>query len=68
VLSHGAFAGEFAGDGVDDADFEVVDEQDDVHSFVGSAGSDVAGASRSRHIDAALVELGVLGPTGDYCP
>jgi hypothetical protein len=57
VLSHGAFAGEFAGDGVDDADFEVVDEQDDVHSFVGSAVADVAGGESISPLDAGLVEL-----------
>ncbi len=35
------FAEELAGDGVDDADFEVVDEQDDAGSGVGSADADV---------------------------
>ena len=33
---------ELAGDGVDDADLEVLDEQDDVGSVVGSADADVA--------------------------
>ncbi len=32
---------EFAGDGVDDADLEVLDEQDDAGSGVGSADADV---------------------------
>ncbi len=37
----GELAEEFAGDGVDDADVEVLDEQDDVGSLVGSADADV---------------------------
>jgi len=37
----GEFAEEFAGGGVDDADVEVVDEQQDVGSGVGSADADV---------------------------
>jgi hypothetical protein len=36
------FAEQFAGDGVDDSDVEVLDEQDDVGSGVGSADADVA--------------------------
>jgi hypothetical protein len=36
------FAQELAGDGVDDADLEILDEQDDVGSAVGSADADVA--------------------------
>src|SRR4051812_10451101 len=38
----GQFAEEFAGGGVDDADVEVLDEQDDVGSGVGSADAEVA--------------------------
>ena len=38
----GELAEEFAGDGVDDADVEVLDEQDDVGSGVGSSHADVA--------------------------
>ena len=38
----GEFAEEFAGDRVGDADVEVLDEQDDVGSGVGSAYADVA--------------------------
>src|SRR6186713_282609 len=38
----GELAEEFAGGGVDDADVEVLDEQDDVGSGVGSADADVA--------------------------
>ncbi len=37
----GEVAEELAGDGVDDADVKVVDEQDDVGSGVGSADADV---------------------------
>jgi len=35
-------AQDFAGGGVDDGDVEVLDEQDDVGSGVGSANADVA--------------------------
>ena len=35
------FAQEFPGDGVADADMQVVDEQDDVSSGVGSADAEV---------------------------
>ena len=38
----GELAEEFAGDGVDDSDVEVLDEQDDVGAGVGAADSDVA--------------------------
>ena len=38
----GELAEEFAGDGCDDADVEVCDEQDDVGSGVGSSDADVA--------------------------
>ena len=38
----GEFCEELAGDGVDDADVEVLDEQDDVGSLVGSSDADVA--------------------------
>ena len=38
----GELAEEFAGDGVDGADVEVLDEQDDVGSLVGSSDADVA--------------------------
>jgi len=37
----GEFAEGFAGDGVDETDFEVLDEQDDAGSRVGAADSDV---------------------------
>ena len=37
----GEFAEEFAGGGVDDADVEVLNEQDDVGSGVGSSDADV---------------------------
>ena len=37
----GELAEEFAGGGVDDADVEIGDEQDDVGSGVGSADADV---------------------------
>ena len=37
----GQVAEEFSGDGVDDADLEVLDEQDDAGSCVGSADTDV---------------------------
>ena len=46
---HCELAEEFAGGGVDDADVEVLDEQQDVGSGVGPADADVvepAGASR----------------------
>ena len=38
----GELAQEFAGDGVHDADVEILDEQDDVGSLVGSSDADVA--------------------------
>ena len=38
----GELSEEFAGDGVDDSDVEVLDEQDDVGSGVGSSDADVA--------------------------
>ena len=38
----GEFADEFAGDGVDDADLEVLDEHQDVGSLVGSPDADMA--------------------------
>lgn len=38
----GEFAQDFAGDGVDDSDVEVLDEQDDVGSGVGSSDADVS--------------------------
>jgi hypothetical protein len=41
----GEFAEELAGGGVDDADVEVGDEQDDVGSGVGSADADVVEAA-----------------------
>ena len=56
----GEFAEEFAGDGVDDADLEVLDEQDDVGSFVGSADADVLNQNirgRAREADEAPLRL-----------
>ena len=41
VWVDGELAEEFAGDGVNDADVEVLDEQDDVGSGVGSSDADV---------------------------
>ena len=52
--------GEFAGDGVDDADLEVLDEQDDVGSFVGSADADVLNQNirgRAREADETPLRL-----------
>ena len=42
VWVDGELAEEVTGDGVDDSDVEVLDEQDDVGSLVGSADADVA--------------------------
>ncbi|MGZ8766995.1 MAG: hypothetical protein ACXWYK_01630, partial [Aeromicrobium sp.] len=41
----GELSEQFSGDGVDDADVQVVDEQDDVGSGVGSADADVVQAA-----------------------
>ena len=41
VWVQGQLAGELSGDRVDDADVEVLDEQDDAGSGVGSADADV---------------------------
>ena len=49
----GEFAEQFAGDGVDDAYVEVLDEQDYVGSGVGSADSDVAELAGHAQGDAA---------------
>ena len=59
------FAEEFAGGGVDDADVEVVDEQDDVGSGVGSADADVvesagdAQGDDAAGVDAVVSDAGV---------
>ena len=59
----GEFAEEFAGGGVDDADVEVLDEQDDVGSGVGSPDSDVVepAVHAQGHV-AGLVDLVVADP------
>ncbi len=49
------FAQQFAGGGVDDADVEVLDEQDDVGSGVGSADADVMQLAVDSQRDAAGV-------------
>src|SRR5438128_6804844 len=49
----GEVAEEFSGGGVNDADVEVVDEQDDVGSGVGSADADVAEPTGDAQGDAA---------------
>ena len=41
----GEFAEQFAGGGVDDADVQVLDEEQDASSGVGASGSDVVNAS-----------------------
>ncbi|HEU4945671.1 MAG TPA: hypothetical protein VFT31_00820 [Kribbella sp.] len=54
---------QFAGGGVDDADVEVVGEQDDVGSGVGSADADVVEAAGVAQGDAAgLVDAVVPHP------
>ena len=58
----GELAEEFAGGGVDDADVEVLDEQDDVGSGVGSADADVVqSAVVPQGDDAGFVDAVVLG-------
>ena len=67
-------AEEFAGDGVDDADLEVLDEQDDVGSGVGSADADVvesavvAQGDGAGFVDAVVADpvvgVGVAGRSG----
>ena len=55
-------AEEFCGGGVDDGDVEVLDEQDDVGSGVGSADADVAEPSGDAQGDAAsFVDLVAAG-------
>jgi hypothetical protein len=53
VRVEGELAEEFAGGGVDDADVEVLDEQDDVGSGVGSSDADVVEAAVVAQGDAA---------------
>ena len=54
----GELAEELAGGGVDDADVEVLDEQEDVGSGVGSPDSDVAqSAGHAQGDGACLVDL-----------
>jgi hypothetical protein len=71
------FAVELAGGGVDDADVEVVDEQDDVGSGVGSADADVvesavdaegddAGVFDAVVADAVVVVAGSVGGRGCF--
>jgi hypothetical protein len=50
----GEFAEEFAGSGVDDADVQVVDEQQDVGSGVGPAGADVVEAAVDAQGDTSV--------------
>src|SRR4051794_41697481 len=55
-------AQDLAGGGVDDGDVQVLDEQDDVGSGVGSADADVAQAPGDAQGDAAsLVDLVAAG-------
>jgi hypothetical protein len=55
-------AQDFSGGGVDDGDVEVLDEQDDVGSGVGSADADVAESAGDAQGDAAgLVDLVASG-------
>jgi hypothetical protein len=49
----GELAQEFAGGGVDDADVEVLDEQDDVGSDVGSPDADSATSLTAAASDAS---------------
>jgi hypothetical protein len=49
----GQVAEDFSGGGVDDADVEVLDEQDDVGSGVGSSDADVAEPAGDAQGDAA---------------
>ena len=59
----GELSEEFAGDGVDDSDVEVLDEQDDVGSGVGSADADVAELAGDAEGDGAgLVDAVVADP------
>ena len=63
VWVDGEVAEELAGDGVDDADVEVLDEQDDVGSGVGSADADVAElAGYAQGDGAGLVDAVVADP------
>ena len=55
----GELAEEFAGGGVDDADVEVLDEQDDVGSGVGPADADVVEAAAVAQGDVAGLADGV---------
>ncbi|MGH4008245.1 MAG: hypothetical protein ACRDTH_08850 [Pseudonocardiaceae bacterium] len=58
----GEFAQELPGGGVEDADVEVVDEQDDVGSGVGSADADVVEpAVDAEGDDSGFVDLVVSG-------
>ena len=59
----GELAEEFSGGGVDDADLEVLDEQDDVGSGVGSADADVVEpAVVSQRDRAGFVDAVVADP------
>jgi hypothetical protein len=56
----GQLAQEFSGDGVDDADVQVVDQQDDVGSGVGTSDADVVEAAvQAQGDDAGGVDAGV---------
>jgi hypothetical protein len=56
----GQFAEKLSGGGVDDADFEVLDEQENVGSGVGSAYADVVHAP----VDAQGHAAGLVEPVG----
>jgi hypothetical protein len=64
----GEVSAEFSGGGVDDADFEVLDEHDDVGSLEGSPQADVAQLSRDAQGDGAGLWSGVVGRGGGDNP
>ena len=68
VWVDGELSEEFAGGGVDNADFEVVDEQDDGGSVEGSSESDVVELAVDAEGDCAFVDAivsdAVLGGGG----
>ncbi len=53
----GELAREFAGGGVDNADVEVLDEQDELGPGVGPAGADVVDRPRVRGVNVPLVSM-----------
>ena len=54
----GELVEEFAGDGADDADLEVLDQHDDVGSGVGSSDADVSAFDQVMLVPVAQVVLG----------